>query len=99
MYKIKEYEFKSFILIANMHHSNYASLVNEDCKGMGIKYCHHLDFYEEFQVLSELKHEQIPKAYDYGKAMMYKAEKEVLMQNYIVIDEMGSVDFTTFFKK
>lgn len=98
MYKIKDYEFKSFILIANMHHSNYATLVNEDCKGMGIKYCHHLDFCEEFRILTGFNHKQIPKAHDYGNEMMYKDEKEVLMQNYIILDHMGSADFTTFFK-
>ncbi len=98
MYKIKDYQFKSFILIANMHHSNYATLVNDDCKGKGIKYCHHLDFCEEYQVLTGFNHKQIPKAYDHGKEMMYKDDKEVLIQNYILLDHMGTHDFNTFFK-
>lgn len=97
MYIIKNYQFSSFKLIANMHHSNYAIIENET--GTGIKYCPHLEFSEEFAVLSEFDHPQIPKAYDYGKSMMYKDGKEVLMQNYIILDHLGSKDFTDYFKK
>ena len=96
-YKIKNYEFSSFKLIAHMHHSNYAIVDNEP--GHGIKYCPHLSFEEEFFVLRELDHKQIPKAYDYGKEMMYKDEKEVLNQNFVVLDHMSSTDFFAYFKK
>ncbi len=97
MYKIKDYEFKGFKLIAEMHHSNYAVLESEP--GFGIKYCPHLDFADEFCILTELDHKQIPKAHDYGKAMMYKDGKDVLMQNFIVLDHMSSIDFLEYFKK
>jgi len=97
LYKIKDYEFSSFKLIAHMHHSNYAILENEQEKGHGIKYCPHLGFEEEFFILRELNHPQIPKAYDYGKEMMYKDGKEVLIQNFVVLDHMSSTDLVGYF--
>ena len=79
-----------------MHHSNYAVLENEP--GHGIKYCPHLAFEDEFFLLRALDHDQIPKAYEHGKEMMYKDDKEVLNQNFIVLDHMSSHDFVGYFK-
>ena len=96
MYKIKNYEFESFKLIAHMHHSNYAVLDNDP--GHGIKYCPHLDFEDEFFILKNLDHKQIPNAYEYGREMMFKDEKEVLNQNFIILDHLSSTDFMGYFK-
>ncbi|MGR3219596.1 MAG: serine/threonine protein kinase [Candidatus Anammoxibacter sp.] len=97
MYKINDYEFNAFKLIARMHHSNYAVL--ENTAGSGIKYCPHLSFDDEFFILRELDHKQIPKAHDYGRAMLYKDDKEVLNQHFIVLDNMGSADFVAYYRK
>ncbi len=71
MYNIKDYKFNSFISVAdNMHKSNYAVL--EDDTGLGIKYCPHMPFDEEFILLQALDHKQIPKAYEYGRDNMFK---------------------------
>ncbi|MDP7555535.1 MAG: hypothetical protein QGF31_05065 [Nitrospinota bacterium] len=75
MYNIKNYAFGSFKSAANMHKSNYAVLEeNEalDIKNMGIKYYPHLSFEDEFYVLHQLDHSQIPKAYDFGRETMFK---------------------------
>lgn len=96
MYSIKNYKFNAFKLIAHMHHSNYAKLDREP--RFGIKYCPHLSFEEEFFILRELDHEQIPQSHDYGKAMLYKDGKEVINQNFIVLDHKGDIDFMGFFK-
>ncbi len=96
MYKIKNYEFESFKLVAHMHHSNYAVLDNDP--GHGIKYCPHLDFEEEFFILKKLEHKQIPNAYEFGREMMYKDGKEVLNQNFIILDHLSSTDFMGYFK-
>ncbi|MGR3178088.1 MAG: serine/threonine protein kinase [Candidatus Anammoxibacter sp.] len=96
MYKINNYEFNAFKLIAHMHHSNYAVL--ENAKGSGIKYCPHLSFDDEFFILRELDHKQIPKAHDYGRGMLYKDGKEVLNQYFIILDNMGRADFMAYYK-
>ncbi len=65
MYSIKNYKFESFKTVADMHKSNYALLEENsdlEIKNMGIKYCPHLSFEDEYYVLQELDHRQIPKA-------------------------------------
>lgn len=102
MYKIKEYRFNSFKLVADMHKSNYAMLENNTdlgIKNLGIKYCPHLSFENEFYVLQQLDHKHIPKAYDYGQETMFKDEKVVLKQYFIVLDHMSNIDFVGYFKE
>lgn len=78
-----------------MHKANYAVL--EDDKDLGIKYCPHISFEDEFFILKELNHKQIPRAYEYGYGTMYKDDKIVLNQHYIVIDHLGNVDLVAYF--
>ncbi len=102
MYNIKNYTFGSFKTVADMHKSNYAILENEDSLGvesLGIKYCPHLSFEEEFSILQQLDHKQVPKAYDYGHETMYKDNKVVLKQHFIVLDHMSSTDLVSYFKE
>jgi serine/threonine protein kinase len=80
-----------------MHKSNYALLEND--KGIGIKYCPHMPFDEEFILLQALDHKQIPKAYDYGRDTMFKSGKVVLKQYFIVLDHMSNIDFVRCFKE
>jgi serine/threonine protein kinase len=85
-----------------MHKSNYAILENEDSLGvesLGIKYCPHLSFEDEFSILQQLDHKQIPKAYDYGHETMFKDNKVVLKQHFIVLDHMSSTDLVGYFKE
>jgi eukaryotic-like serine/threonine-protein kinase len=102
MYNIRNYTFGSFKTVADMHKSNYAILEKEDSLGvesLGIKYCPHLSFEEEFSILQQLDHNQIPKAYDYGHETMYKDNKIVLKQHFIVLDHMSSTDLADYFKE
>jgi eukaryotic-like serine/threonine-protein kinase len=99
MYKIRDYEFSSFKAVANMHKSNYAIIENDMYAGLGIKYCPHIPFDDEYHVLRELDHKQIPKAYDYGQETMFKNQKVVLTQYFIVLDHMDNIDLFDYFKK
>lgn len=97
MYKIKDYKFSSFKLDADLHKSNYAIL--EDDQQLGIKYNPHMDFEDEFIILQGLDHKQIPKAYDYGRGTLFKDEKFVLNQHFIVLDHTSSIDLVNYFKE
>lgn len=102
MYIIKDYKFATFKTVADMHKSNYALLKENDSFGvtsLGIKYCPHLSFEDEFNVLQQLDHTQIPKAYDYGQDIMYKDSDVVLKQHFIVLDHTSSTDLVGYFKK
>jgi len=102
MYNIKDYTFNSFKTVTDMHKSNYAILENVDAlgiKSLGIKYCPHLSFEDEFSVLQQLDHEQIPKAYDYGRETMFKDNKVVLKQHFIVLDHMSNTDLVSYFRE
>ena len=102
MYNIGNYTFGSFKSVADMHKSNYAILENEDSLGvesLGVKYCPHLSFEDEFSILQQLDHKQIPKAYDYGQETMYKDNKVVLKQHFIVLEHMSSTDLVGYFKE
>ena len=101
MYSIKDYKFESFKTVADMHKSNYALLEENDAleiKNMGIKYCPHLSFEDEYYVLQELDHRQIPKAYDFGQEIMYDDEKVVLKQHFIVLDHTSNTDLIGYYK-
>jgi eukaryotic-like serine/threonine-protein kinase len=97
MYIIKDYKFKSFKSVVDLHKSNYALVENET--DLGIKYCPHIPFDDEFRVLQQLDHKQIPKAYDYGQETMFKDGKFVLTQYFIVLDHMSNIDFVGYFKE
>ncbi|GAX59282.1 serine/threonine protein kinase [Candidatus Scalindua japonica] len=101
MYTIKDYKFDSFKSVADMHKSNYAKLEEDDTldiKNMGIKYCPHLSFEDEYYVLQQLEHKQIPKAYDFGQETLYKDEKVVLKQHFIVLEHTSNTDLLDYYK-
>ncbi len=101
MYNIKNYTFGSFKSVADMHKSNYAILENEDSLGvesLGIKYCPHISFEDEFSVLQQLDHKQVPKAYDYGHETMFKDNKVVLKQHFIVLEHTSNTDLIGYYK-
>ncbi len=101
MYNIKEYKFDSFKTVADMHKSNYAVLENNDAleiNNMGIKYCPHLSFEDEYHILRQLDHRQIPKAYDFGHETMYKDSNVVLKQHFIVLDHTSNTDLVSYYK-
>ncbi len=101
MYKIKDYEFDSFKTVADMHKSNYAKLKDNaalEIKNMGVKYCPHLSFEDEYYILQQLDHKQIPKAYDFGQEILYKDTKVVLKQHFIVLEHTSDTDLISYYK-
>jgi len=101
MYKIKDYEFDSFKTVADMHKSNYAKLKDNatlEIKNMGVKYCPHLSFEDEYYILQQLDHRQIPKAYDFGQETLYKDTKVVLKQHFIVLEHTSDTDLISYYK-
>ena len=102
MYKIKDYKFSTFKCAADMHKSNYAVIENDTSlgiKNLGIKYCPHLNFEDEFHILQQLDHKQIPKAYDYGRDTMFNGKTVVLTQYFIVLNHMSNTDLVKYFKE
>jgi serine/threonine protein kinase len=101
MYMIKDYKFGSFKTVADMHKSNYAKLEDDDAleiSNMGIKYCPHLSFEDEYYILRQLDHRQIPKAYDFGQEILYKDTKVVLKQHFIVLEHTSNTDLLDHYK-
>jgi serine/threonine-protein kinase len=98
---IKDYKFGSFKTVADMHKSNYAKLEDDDAleiSNMGIKYCPHLSFEDEYYILRQLDHRQIPKAYDFGQEILYKDTKVVLKQHFIVLEHTSNTDLLDHYK-
>src|SRR3972149_6322406 len=95
MYRINKYHFNDFKCQANLHKSNYAVLINTPEKG--IKYSPDFDFSEEFYLLKELNHAQIPIAYDFGQGELFRDEKFLIKQNFIVLQHINGCDLVDYF--
>ncbi|HHT9107544.1 MAG TPA: serine/threonine protein kinase [Candidatus Wunengus sp. YC63] len=95
MYRINKYPFNDFKCQANLHKSNYAVLINAPEKG--IKYSPDFDFSEEYYLLKELNHTQIPIAYDFGQGELFRDEKFLIKQNFIVLQHINGYDLVDYF--
>lgn len=97
MYRINKYYFDEFRCQASLHKSNYAILTNTE--GKGIKYSPDFDFSEEYYILKELSHEQIPKAYDFGQEDLFRDGKFLIKQNFIVLQNINGYDLVEYFEE
>jgi len=95
MYRINKYPFNDFKCQANLHKSNYAVLINAPEKG--IKYSPDFDFSEEYYLLKEFNHTQIPIAYDFGQGELFRDEKFLIKQNFIVLQHVNGYDLVDYF--
>ncbi|OHB39497.1 MAG: hypothetical protein A2069_02880 [Planctomycetes bacterium GWB2_41_19] len=95
MYRINKYPFNDFKCQANLHKSNYAVLINAPEKG--IKYSPDFDFSEEYYLLKELNHTQIPITYDFGQGELFRDEKFLIKQNFIVLQHINGYDLVDYF--
>ena len=95
MYRINKYHFNDFKCQASLHKSNYAVLINTPEKG--IKYSPDFDFSEEYYLLKELNHAQIPIAYDFGQGELFRDEKFLIKQNFIVLQHVNGYDLVDYF--
>ena len=97
MYRINKYNFNDFKCQASLHKSNYAVLINTAEKG--IKYSPDFDFSEEYYILKELSHVQIPAAYDFGQGELFRDEKFLIKQNFIILQHISGYELVEYFEK
>lgn len=97
MYRINKYHFGDFKCQASLHKSNYAVLT--DMPEKGIKYSPDFEFSEEYYILKELNHIQIPVAYDFGHAELFKDGKFLIKQNFIVLQHINGYDLLDYFNE
>lgn len=97
MYRINKYHFNDFKCQANLHKSNYAVLI--DAPEKGIKYSPDFDFSEEYYILKELNNPQIPTTYDFGQGELFRDEKFLIKQNFIVLQHISGYDLFEYFQE
>ena len=97
MYTINKYQFNDFKCRANLHKANYAVLANMPDYGM--KYAPYSDFSEEYYLLKELSHPQIPAAYDLGQGVLFKGDKLLIQQNFVVLQHFNGYDLVDYFNE
>lgn len=98
MFVIKDYKFQAFNRIDG-HRSNYAILSNGFNNPRGIKYSPTSEFSHEFNILSKLNHEQIPRAYDIGQGDLYEDGKFLISQNFMVLEHFPDTDLVEHYKE
>ncbi|MBE7443901.1 MAG: protein kinase [Planctomycetia bacterium] len=97
MYRINKYHFNEFTCQANLHKSNYAVLINVPDKG--IKYSPDFDFSEEYYLLKKLSHPQIPITSDFGQGALFRDEKFLIKQNFIILQHIHGYDLVDYFNE
>ena len=97
MYTIKKYQFNDFKCQANLHKANYAVLIN--MPEYGLKYSPDSDFSEEYHLLKELSHPQIPTACDFGQGDLFKGDKLLIKQNFVVLQHVNGYDLIDYFNE
>lgn len=100
MYSIDKYQFGEF-KIAPGHRANYAILCNAAFKQnqWGMKYSPANNYSREYKILPLFSHPQIPIRYAEGTALMYKDDKQVITQNYLIISHFEGEDVVEYYKK
>jgi len=100
MYSINKYKFNEFKITPG-HRANYAVLCNPEFeeKQWGIKYHPTNDYSREFKILSFFSHPQIPDRYKMGNDIMYKEDKFVLAQHFLIMTHFEGEDIVEYYKK
>lgn len=97
MYRINKYHFNEFKCEASLHKSNYAVLIN--VSDTGIKYSPDFDFSEEYYILKELNHPQIPSTSDFGQGELFRDDKFLIKQNFLILQHVHGYDLVDYFTK
>ena len=95
MYRINKYQFNEFKCQASLHKSNYAVLVN--IPDTGIKYSPDFDFSEEYYILKEFNHPQIPITTDFGEGELFRDDKFLIKQQFIILQHVHGYDLVDYF--
>ncbi|WP_347273547.1 hypothetical protein [Candidatus Kuenenia sp.] len=100
MYSINKYTFKEFKITPG-HRANYAILCNPELKEnqWGIKYHPSNDYSREYKILALFSHPQIPVRYKVGRDTMYKDDKFVLAQHYLIMTHFEGEGVLEYYKK
>jgi serine/threonine protein kinase len=100
MYYLHKHTFKEFKSTPG-HRANYAVLCNPEFKEKqwGIKYSPANDYSREYKILPLFSHPQIPTRYEEGKDILYKDDKPVLAQNYLIMSHFEGEDIVEYYKK
>lgn len=100
MYSISKYKFEEFKITPG-HRANYAILCNPEFKEKqwGLKYHPSNDYTREFKILSEFSHPQIPTRFQVGREIMYKKDKFVLAQHFLIMTHFEGEDIVEYYKK
>ena len=100
MYSINKHTFKEFKITPG-HRANYAILCNPELKEnqWGIKYHPSNDYSREYKILALFSHPQIPVRYKVGRDTMYKDDKFVLAQHYLIMTHFEGEGVLEYYKK
>lgn len=100
MHSINKYYFKEFKNTPG-HRANYAILCNSEFKTnqWGIKYSPINTYSREYKILSFFSHPQIPVQYKEGTDVMYRNEKSLIIQNYLILSHFEGEDIVDYYKK
>ena len=97
MFKIGKYQFDSFKYRPG-HRANYAVLSKPGDRKWGLKYSPSYSYSSEYDVLKKLSHPQIPKRYDCGRSDLFKNDKLVLKEHFIVLQHFEGEDIVQYYK-
>ncbi|MDR4509512.1 MAG: hypothetical protein MRJ65_15010 [Candidatus Brocadiaceae bacterium] len=100
MYTINKFKFDEFKITPG-HRANYAILTNPEFqeKQWGMKYHPSNDYSREFKVLTFFSHPQIPVRHKVGNDTMYKEDKFVLDQHYLVMTHFEGEGIDAYYKR
>ena len=98
MYKIGKYQFEGFKYRLG-HRANYAVLPKPGDRELGIKYSPAYGYSNEYDVLDNFSHPQIPKCYDFGREEFFEKEKFIFIEHYIVLQHYKGEDIIEYYKK
>ncbi len=98
MFKLGKYQFENFKYRPG-HRANYAVLSEPGNSEWGMKYSPTYSYESEYTVLKKFSHPQIPKRYDLGRTELFKNDKLVLNEHFIVLQNFEGEDLVEYYKQ
>jgi serine/threonine protein kinase len=100
MFKLGKYQFENFKYRPG-HRANYGILTDPGNGEWGMKYSPTYSYDREHEVLKNFSHPQIPKRYESGtgRGELYKNDKLVLNEYYIVLQHFEGEDLVEYYKQ
>ncbi len=100
MFKLGKYQFENFKYRPG-HRANYAVLAEPGNGEWGMKYSPTHSYDREYEVLNNFSHPQVPKRFESGagRGELYKNDKLVLNEYYIVLQHFEGEDLVECYKQ